>query len=150
MIGLNNLKRNNMNPHYVTLEQAKLLKEKGFKYYCSASYWKETLTFHTPGYSLENGETSAENYYDFPRYYAPEQWQVVEWLRQKGIIIELIVDGWGDDNCVNEEYLCYRIFIWQIGKPKPHHNDDLGALATPQEAYSVAFDYILNSLNNLI
>jgi hypothetical protein len=80
-------------------------------------------------------------------YAAPEQWQVVEFLRLKyGIIIELLVDGWGDDNSISNEFLCYRIFIWQIGKPKPHHNDDVGALPTLQEAYSVAFDYILKEL----
>ena len=68
-------------PVYVSFEQSKLLKEKGFKHYCPISYWEGELTNRTPGYELENGETSQENYYDFPRYYAPEQWQVVEWLK---------------------------------------------------------------------
>jgi hypothetical protein len=137
-----------MNPHYVTFEQAKLLKEKGLVAK-SDKYWvrmtkddyREMYDYQLEDldYSIGIGGNLVITKY--------QQWQVVEWLRQKGIIIELIVDGWGDDNCVNEEYLCYRIFIWQIGKPKPHHNDDLGALATPQEAYSDAFDYILNIKN---
>ncbi len=111
-------------PHYVSFQQAKLLKEKGFE------------DIH-----IDYGQNQMLNYSK-----PPEQWQVVEWLRLKGIIIELIVDGWKDDNNVSEEFLCYRIFIWQIGKPKPGHNGDIGALATPQQAYAVAFDHILNYL----
>jgi hypothetical protein len=125
-------------PTYVTFEQAKFFKGKGL-------YFRTNTAFYP------NGEVA--NYYPYDNlgenesyFWRPEQHQVVEWLRLKGIIIELLVDGWSDNNCVSEEFLCYRIFIWQIGKPKPH--DDLGALPTPQKAYSVAFDYILN--NNLI
>jgi len=122
-------------PIYVTFEQAKALKEKGFDIKCSHFYNEGS------GFKLQNDSlvrTGKDVFYE-----APEQWQVVEWFRQKGIIIELIVDGWGDDDCVSEEFLCYRIFIWQVGKPKPHYNDDVGALPTPQEAYSVAIDNVL-------
>ena len=128
-----------MNKEFIPYEQALELKELGFDEPCMAAYVLGQFYFKGDNYIYGSK--------DIPNINAPLYQQVVEWLRQKGIIIELIVDGWGDDNCVNEEYLCYRIFIWQIGKPKPHHNDDLGALATPQEAYSVAFDYILNIKN---
>jgi len=131
-----------INPTYVTFEQAKLLKEKGLN--------KNELEIEcNQGYDFRGGDIQHHGrHIDSHMFYsALEQWQVVEWLRVKhGIIIELLVDGWKDDNCVSEEFLCYRIFIWQIGKPKPHHNDDLGAPSTPQEAYSVAFDYILKEL----
>jgi hypothetical protein len=129
-----------MNKEFIPYKLALKLKELGFEEPCFG-YWKMS-DWLIEEKTRTDGYTHADQLCSAPLYQ-----QVVEWLRQKGIIIELIVDGWGDDNCVNEEYLCYRIFIWQIGKPKPHHNDDLGALATPQEAYSDAFDYILNIKN---
>jgi len=122
------------NKEFIPYEQALELKELGFDEPCFGWFASDKTLIKEV---IEKTDFTL----------APLYQQVVEWLRQKGIIIELIVDGWGDDNCVSEEYLCYRIFIWEIGKPKPHHNDDLGALATPQEAYSVAFDYILNIKN---
>jgi hypothetical protein len=129
-----------MNKEFIPYKLALELKKLGFDEPCFG-YWKMSDCLIEEK-TRTDGYTHADQLCSAPLYQ-----QVVEWLRQKGIIIELIVDGWGDDNCVNEEYLCYRIFIWQIGKPKPHHNDDLGALATPQEAYSDAFDYILNIKN---
>ena len=38
----------------------------------------------------------------------------------------MIIDGWGSDECVSEENLGYRTFIWEIGKPKPKPYDDCG------------------------
>jgi len=141
-----------MNKEFIPYEQALKFKELGFDEPCFGAYGAWGFMSSNDVNSLSDEVTQED--LDNQGYneedgvcLAPLYQQVVEWLRQKGIIIELIVDGWGDDNCVNEENLCYRIFIWQIGKPKPHHNDDLGALATPQEAYSVAFDYILNIKN---
>ena len=59
---------------------------------------------------------------------APTQSLLAKWLREKhNIHIELIMDGWGNDDCVNDEFLCYRCFIWQVGKPRPKHTEDLGA-----------------------
>jgi hypothetical protein len=132
-------------PTYVTFEQAKWLKEKGFKYYCQTSYWNNKLTYHTPGYPLENGETSQENYYDFPRYYAPEQWQVVEWLRvKKGIWVHVyyLTDRkcWGWD--------CYKYLEdGLLNDPAFSFNMNL---QSPQEAYSSAFDFLLNYYANLM
>jgi hypothetical protein len=132
----------NIQPTYVTFQQAKLLKEKAFRVQCLEWFDKDGNPPPNKFAFIRSSEYEMKDI-----YLQPEQWQVVEWLRVKhGIIIELLVDGWKDDNCVSEEFLCYRIFIWQIGKPKPHYNDDLGALPTLQEAYSVAFDYILKEL----
>ena len=156
----------NIQPTYVTFEQAKLLKKKEFDVVCGHYYElaltsrKDRETGYSGSFGWKKGELNAQSGYfinnwketdnlsnDWFMCSMPEQWQVVEWLRVKhGIIIELLVDGWKDDNCVSAEFLCYRIFIWQIGKPKPHYNDDLGALSTPQSAYSAAFDYILKEL----
>lgn len=131
---------NKIEPHYVNFEQAKWLKEKGFNLYCSCSYWKKDFTRHTPGYALENGETSQENYYDFPRYYAPEQWQVIEWLRvNHGIWAEV-----------------RRTQFFGETRFQAYVNDtpltgELGGFVSqeqPKEAYSAAFNYIRE--NNLI
>lgn len=56
---------------------------------------------------------------------------------------ELLIDGWGDDNCVSEELLCYRVFIWEIGKPKPKVYDDIGAYKTREEALDHSLIYFL-------
>lgn len=136
-------------PTYISFEQAKLLKEKGFKYYCRVSYWDNELTSHTPGFPLENGETSQENYYDFPRFYAPEQHQVVEWLRiNHGIWVEIKPECYGDRWFANLN-ICSREAWDNLYK----RNEVLSAFRefnnehpTPQEAYSAAFDYILNKL----
>lgn len=54
---------------------------------------------------------------------APTQTILRKWFREvHKIYIELIIDGWKDDDCVDEENLCYRAFIWEVGKPKLHHN----------------------------
>lgn len=56
----------------------------------------------------------------------PTQTALSKWLRDvHKIYIELIMDGWGDDNNVSDE-IGYRAFIWRVGKPKPHPADDLG------------------------
>ena len=67
----------------ISFELAKLLKEKRYNKYCRWSYWEGWLTPHTPGYALEDGTTSQENYWDFERYYAPTIADVVMWLYEK-------------------------------------------------------------------
>lgn len=126
-------------PTYVTFEQAKLLKEKGFKYYCPLSYWEQKLTNNTPGYALENGETSQENYYNFERYYAPEQWQVVEWLRIKhGIWVW--VRPFKDHAADNNDPIQHQMNIFFKGVSISKEFD------SHEEAYSAAFDYILKEM----
>lgn len=41
---------NQIDRDYINLKTAKLLKKKGFRLYCRASYWKEKLILETPGY----------------------------------------------------------------------------------------------------
>ena len=67
----------------VKYEIAKLLKEKGYNFYCAWSYWDGELTQHTPGYPLEDGTTSQENYWNYERYYAPTISDVVMWLYEE-------------------------------------------------------------------
>ena len=72
---------------------------------------------------------------------------VLDWLKNKhNIVIETIVDGWVDDNCVSKKHLCFRIFVWQIGKPKPKPEDDLGAYYDLRIAYLLGIQYALKNL----
>jgi hypothetical protein len=122
-----------LKPTYVTFEQAKWLKEKGFNEECKYYYdieFKE-LTFHI-GYVddiYKNSELEDE-------ISAPEQHHVVEWLRLKYGIWVYVKQGY--------------LWEWNIesieNKPKLIYND--GLEDSPQAAYSTAFDYIKN--NNLI
>jgi hypothetical protein len=119
-------------PPYVTFEQAKWFKEIGFNEYCHAY-------FHTD----KSIRTVSDGWLN-EICVAPEQWQVVEWLRvNHGIWIYVIKDGgW------------WIPFIQDLSNEKEEgvRNIEMTNLPvcfnSPQEAYSAAFDYIKNS--NLI
>ena len=136
-------------PTYVTFEQAKLLKEKGFDLRIKQCYVsKETILFlydenNTLGWCNRNLPKN--------EYSAPEQWQVVEWLRvEKGIEVCIIPDSSSQSQLLLRKYT-YSIFTpinganlhCQIGRKE---NGDISYFLKPQEAYSAAFDYVLNSL----
>jgi len=116
----------------VTNAQSKLLKEKGFNEPCKMVWdnWNNLEEWY--GSLLHrNSDKNASVYYS-----APEQWQVVEWLRIKhGIWIEVIMtypNKW--------EYNCLEI---ESNKQLAEIHSQL---SSPQEAYSAAFDYILTNL----
>ena len=129
-------------PTYVTFEQAKLLKEKGFDLRIKQCYVsKETILFlydenNTLGWCNRNLPKN--------EYSAPEQWQVVEWLRIKhGVWILALptING----------YFAYKIIDVQMNPEKhierpPYKDVSANDYKTPQEAYSAAFDYILTNL----
>lgn len=73
-------KKFNTGVHLICLENAKLLKELGFKIFCTFSYWEGGLEL-SHGYPLKNGNTSQRNYFKYPRYYAPSQTLLTKWLR---------------------------------------------------------------------
>jgi hypothetical protein len=148
---------NKIEPTYVTFEQAKWLKEKGFgKWtgdikttdYCQSKYfhkkpsgyglvnWKETDILFIIGYDNWVNEYP----YCDTWTYAPEQWQVVEWLRvNHGIWVEV------------RYYKFVKMFIYEIvglNNNKGMTSRGVEHFDTPQEAYSAAFDYIKD--NNLI
>jgi hypothetical protein len=138
-------------PTYVTFEQAKWLKEKGFDLPCF--YYYENNKLIEP--YLENGSSTdtefkvelsdlLEHFNKWSkRISAPEQWQVVEWLRvEHGIWIS-----------VGNVYSEYTHWAYGIGKenkgmilPFRQGQDNHDYFNSPQEAYSAAFDYILNNL----
>jgi transposase len=135
----------NIQPAYVTFEQAKRLKEKGFNLLCF--YYYENKILKEP--YLENGSsTDTEfkvNLSDLLEYFnkhselisAPEQWQVIEWLRSNH---EIWVVAFPE--LLNGNIVRYYPSIFQkgVGEDIEQYFD------TPQEAYSAAFDYILKQL----
>jgi hypothetical protein len=127
-------------PTLITFEQGKKLKEKGFYVYgylqdvwLGNSYKeKRGKTIEVPVFGL--GATSK----------LPEQWMVVEWFRvEKGIWVV------PDIKHTKGIGLHFGIDIWKLIPnvevkyiPTSIPEDFL----TPQEAYSAAFDYVLNNL----
>lgn len=117
-------------PTYVTFEQAKLLKEKGFDIptltafddedgIIISSYSKDVfsrLNYNNSGYKTSR----------------PEQWELVEWLRiNYGIYISVLVHS------KNGKGVFYESFV---------NSMTFSGFNLPQEAYSEAFDYILKEL----
>ena len=146
-----------MNPIYVTFEQAKILREKGFKWLCNYFYsqngnlYPRTVTSgdeptpYDPADFYENFNTivfyNVDNKYQTV-FSAPEQWQVVEWLREKyGIWVHVRRDGgwWIPiiEDFSNEKEEGTKI-IEMENVPVCFYS--------PKEAYSAAFDYVLNNL----
>ena len=123
-------------PTYVTFEQAKLLKEKGFYLYgYLEDVWlgnryekKKGRLIEIPIFGL--GATSK----------LPEQWQVVEWLRVNHNI-------WVYVPCytkvLGDRIPFYQYHIRVYGE---QFIEECLSFKTPQEAYSSAFDYVLNNL----
>lgn len=82
-----------------------------------------------------------ENYERLPwglKVIAPEQWQVIEWLRlNRGVWIYPQIKG-------NSFQQCYIAMI--VSNLNPNNTNQLGEYTTPQAAYLAAFDYILPKL----
>jgi hypothetical protein len=131
-------------PKYITFEQAKLLKEKGFgNIECSGYY--HVNEGYEKGYSFCHSKM-IEQYNN--GILAPEQWQVCEWLRvNHNIDLQAICN-------YSEKGRSYRMGIIYIKENKvesvflrkDYGFTDFIEFYSPQEAYSAAFDYILNEL----
>jgi len=120
---------------YVTFEQAKLLKEKGFDIWVQKHYdgYVPNELRCSNGFKMPrcSPQTPEFDYMSLDQvYYAPEQWQVVEWLRvEKGIYVTAQLNH-------------RKKFYWCLDSVGDTSDD----YKTPQEAYSSAFNYILNNL----
>jgi len=121
-------------PTYITFEQAKWLKEKGFNqrtkmvwlYSLGKQYLREVHL------SLELNDAE---------YNAPEQWQVVEWLRDNhGIWVW--VRPYKDHAADNNDPIQHQMNVYKRGVTVSKEFN------SHEEAYSAAFDYIKE--NNLI
>jgi hypothetical protein len=129
-------------PTYITFEQAKWLQEKGFDvptygYYNGLNFYlgeyknhSQTTIGDTPMHKRLIGYVSA-----------PEQWQVVEWLRvNHGIWVS---PGIITLNGVAKWFARYfKVVNGLLEIPKDIDDN----FDTPQEAYSALFDYILKEL----
>jgi hypothetical protein len=115
----------NIQPIYATFELSKLLKEKEWQQR-TKMVWLDFLgKQHLREVNLSLELNNAE-------YDAPEQWQVVEWLR------------------VNHGIWVYADFLgswmYTIVLLKDNSRREVYHFNLPQEAYSAAFDYILKEL----
>ena len=126
---------------YITFEQAKLLKKKRFNVPLSKVYNTLGELWNSHYSTMSNDDVDPGT-----SCVAPEQWQVVEWLRvNHGIWVtvyimekdNLIGDGW----TFYFDYSIKQMKIGLIDIPKT-----LEEFNSPQEAYSAAFDYILDKL----
>jgi len=120
---------------YVSFEQAKLLKEKGFEIPILNWYHRETKKLNKNDLAFSINKLT-------DNYSAPEQWQVVEWLRiNHGIWI--VVNITIDDK-----------WYFELYNLKDKRNSEISIVDenitdfhnSPQKAYSAAFDYILKEL----
>jgi hypothetical protein len=152
---------------YATFEQAKKLKEKGFDEECTNYYtsigkeyingWGDSIEDPNGFSTNEHNPLFVFSYSDFNKkqkeeyFLAPEQHVVVEWLRiNHGIEIVVIPDSSSQSRLILRKYT-YSIFTpvnganlhCQIGRDK---NKNIVYFINPQEAYSAAFDYVLNNL----
>ena len=144
-------------PAYATFEQAKLLKKKGFRV-ATKNAWDS----HGKNKIIESSmkDELDWNKLDKGAYYAaPEQWQIVEWLRvEKGIWIQPFIqfENAIEDECAETLEYGYGVYNFEEMR-KMNQNvfpyiarDDVDnhvfGFKSPQEAYSAAFDHILNEL----
>ena len=122
-------------PTYVTFEQAKRLRDKGFNESCDKIYYLPHPTIAKKNNVEENIWFSINNSSPLLNgILRPEQHQVVEWLRvNHGIWIEVI------------ETDLFQKYFFQLKRKDSSRLKD-GDFNSPQEAYSAAFDYVLNNL----
>lgn len=101
-------------PYELSLE----LKELGFDKRCFLCYSKEG--------ELSNAMTlDKTDLNDIGFILAPTYSQIFDWFEEHfDLYVEWLIEGWGDDECISKP--SYRVFIWEVGKPKPNPSDDLG------------------------
>ena len=146
----------NIIPNYCSFEQCKLLKEKGFDVPCRNSFSSKDVTtlkiksvmelsIDFKSYkdeSLVNFNKYKGTYWDISR---PEQWQVCEWLL---ILHHIHIQVYPLPN--NKWEWC----IMFLNEPLPigfksamsQFCVEVSVFDSKQEAYSSAFDYILNNI----
>ena len=122
----------NIQPIYATFELSKLLKEKEWQQR-TKMVWLDSLgKQHLREVNLSLELNNAE-------YDAPEQWQVVEWLRvNHGIWVW--VRPYKDHAADNNDPIQHQMNVYKNGVTVSKEFN------SHEEAYSAAFDYILNNL----
>jgi hypothetical protein len=156
---INYLKTNKMKIEqtYVSFSQAKLLKEKGFNVNCTNAYAEERLINKSTGGDRFTGVYHLVTLSKFhKRYYsAPEQWQVVEWLRVNHGIwthvhLEVKIKGLEISNTGKYQASINRVnhtsVFGKISEGDVPDGPYRKPQNSPQEAYSEAFDFVLTKL----
>jgi len=150
-----------LQPKYVTFEQGKLLKEKGFnvptkKFYelaltskkdkehgYSGSFgWKKGECNLQEGYFINNLKDCDYSGKHWFMCSAPEQWVVVEWLRVNH-------DIWVSVNIAIDDKWYFELYNLKDKRNAEIIIEDENVTDfynSPQEACSAAFDYILKNL----
>jgi len=122
-----------MEKDFVTFDQGKLLKDKGFNVITDARFFfNSELTTETQSQSSK------------PTIPAPQQHEVVKWLlKNHGIWVEASVLQVFENKVAMTAwffYVRYEKQGWKIEFPTKERFN------SPQEAYSAAFDYVLNKV----
>ncbi len=81
---------------YISLEAARLLKEKGYDIPCIAYYQNDEFRpYAFSRYKLSISDTNAAPSY-MNQYSAPTKSEAIDWLESKGIVVwvEPTIDGW--------------------------------------------------------
>lgn len=150
----------NIEPTYVTFQQAKLLKEKGFDIYTPNAYingifitpeepqnWNKTKWVFTKE-GFECFGCKLDNIKYFEGFCAPEQWIVIEWLllnRRIDIIIKYPESNTNKVEGINSVY--YDLEIYRLSGGDAHKLYKFIEVSDKkQKAYSAAIDYVLTTL----
>ena len=110
-------------PTYATFEFSKWLKEKEFGLPTLNWYHRETKKFNTNDLLFSMNKLT-------DNYSAPEQWQVVEWLRVNHGIWVYVKLGFGHEFVIQKTAVPFEIIYTD------------GTFKSPMEAYSAAFEHI--------
>jgi hypothetical protein len=136
-------------PIYITFEQATLLKDKKFSMNIKSNLYRTESAIYKENEKLvTNQDTKWGTISMFDGIYAAlEQWQVVEWLRvTHGIWISVAPRFYSDGSL----WYVYECLVLSKNTMETLNNNLFQGVFemynSPQEAYSVAFDYVLNNL----
>ncbi len=137
-----------MTEQLISFETAKLAKEKGFfdKNIYGDVRLSQAVFYDKHGLQYDIREVFEDKGIEVELCYnAPTQSLLQRWLREAhGIYIELIIDAWVNDDCIEEP--AYRAFLWQVGQPKPQPWDDLGC-SNYEKILEVALQHALELIN---
>lgn len=134
-----NIKDTGTESNFVPYDMSLKFKKHGFKEPCLRGYDKNETMFY-------DGDTQYLNYNVGMNVSAPMYQQAKDWFKTKGIYIETIIDGWGDDKKISDENIGYRAFVWKIGNPKPKPYDDIG-MSDEKNILIQAFEYAFQMLD---
>lgn len=136
----------NIQPTYVTFEQAKLLKKKGFDVnaelgnyrHSENNNWVYKVSSEFTGWK---GRIKEAYFESEVALLVPEQWQVVEWALQ---VHKIFISVMPYDATTPEKEWTITIFDMEWGEDKEiHFNKKIGGCKTKEEAYEKGISHFL-------